>query len=74
MTPSEKDSWIEYRKALLDFCENTKEDLEDIQERLRNIELEMAGMRMRFSIIAAIVGFVASSIPIIIQLLIRFVL
>ena len=62
---SNKD-WSEYQQLVLHRLDSADQRLLMIEERLRNIEGKVVRIAERISITAAIIGFVAGTIPVII--------
>lgn len=58
------EGWPEYRRLILQFCEETKVELKDISERLNEIDLELNTIKLKIALFAGGCGFVGSLIPV----------
>ncbi len=73
MTPNE--NWSEYRRMILQFCEETKEDLDDIhgdietaRETVSSLKEDIIVMKTRWALITGIIGFLAGLVPVLVQI------
>ena len=70
MTPNtnkESEGWFEYRLLLLQFCEETKDRLDSIEEKAHAQNLEVNTIKVRWGIVSALIGFGGALIPILLQ-------
>jgi VIT1/CCC1 family predicted Fe2+/Mn2+ transporter len=65
--PRDENSWTEYRRLIIDFCEDTKCRLDEIEDRLGKIDLEINSIKIKIAFVAGIAGFIGSLIPVLVQ-------
>ena len=60
-------TWSEYQQLVLHRLDSADQRLLMIEDRLRNIEGKVERIAERISITAAIMGFVAGTVPVVIS-------
>lgn len=80
MTPA-NESFAAYRKYLLQFCEETtkdiddmnddiailRSDLEDVRKEIKALQIEHSAQGARWGIIVGVIAFISSIIPILLH-------
>lgn len=63
----EDNSWSEYRRLVMDFCEKTAARLDDIENGIEKINLDIATIKLKIAMVSGVCGFIGSLIPVIIH-------
>lgn len=65
--PRDENNWSEYRRLIIDFCEDTKCRLDEIEDRLGKNDIDINSIKIKIALAAGVAGFLGSLIPVLIQ-------
>ena len=65
--PKDENSWSEYRRLIIDFCEDTKARLDEIEDRTAKIDIDINSIKIKIAVVAGFAGFIGSLIPVLTQ-------